>query len=86
MTILQKIIISVNSIILTWYSVSMYSDRVHHLMILAHASFIACHLGGIIFMGILTHLLDKKAVAKAFWLSAAVVLLIGFGTCMIINN
>jgi hypothetical protein len=86
MTLLQKIIIGINLIILTGYSVSLYSENVHHLIILSHAFFIACHLSVLIFMGILTHLLDKKEVSKAFWLSTAVVLLIGFGSCMIINN
>jgi hypothetical protein len=87
MTRLQKIIIGINLLILTFYSVSFYLERgQQHLAILFHAFVIACHVSTLIFAGTLSHFLAKKEISKAFWLSAGIVLLIGFGSCVVINN
>jgi hypothetical protein len=86
MTQLQKIIISVNLLILMLYTVRFYTEKSQHLAIAVHAFILACHLSATIFTATIAHFLDKKDTAKAFWLSTGVVLLIGFGTCVIIHN
>jgi hypothetical protein len=48
------------------------------------------YIGGHVFLGLMVGFvalsLERYDIAKAQWLSLALVLLIGFGTCMIINN
>jgi hypothetical protein len=86
MTQLQKIIIGVNLLILMLYTVFFYKERTNHLAIVGVAFVLACHLSATIFAATVAHFLDKEDTAKAFWLSTGVVLLIGFGTCVIIHN
>jgi hypothetical protein len=86
MTQLQKIIMGINLLILMVYTVSFYTEKAQHLAIVSHAFVMACHLSATIFIATIAHFLKKKDVSKAFWLSTGVVLLIGFGTCMIIHN
>jgi hypothetical protein len=86
MTQLQKIIMGINLLILALYTVRFYTENEQHLAIVGHAFVLACHLSVTIFAATVAHFLDKKDTAKAFWLSTGVVLLIGFGTCVIIHN
>jgi hypothetical protein len=83
MSLLQKIIIGVNLIILAFYSFSLYSGKGQHMAFIAHAFMIGNHLAVLFVFGLAAQISQKKDIAKAFWLSMAVVLLIGFGTCVI---
>lgn len=86
MTRLQKIIIGINLLFLAAYTVISYNSRTNHLAIIGHAFVIACHICALIFIAIIAHFLSKKEIEKAFWLSSGVILLIGFGSCLIVYN
>lgn len=86
MTRLQKIIVGVNLLFLMFYTSSFYGEKGKHLAIVVHAMFIGYQLCALIIVATIAHFLDKKDLEKAFWLSAGIVLLIGFGTCVIIHN
>ena len=87
MTRLQKIIIGINLLFLATYTVISYNSRsTNHLAIVGHAFVIACHICTLIFIAIIAHFLSKKEIEKAFWLSSGVILLIGFGSCLIVYN
>ena len=85
-TRLQKIIIGVNLLLLILYTFSSYVQRAQHLEILGHAMTIACHIIALLVGGIISLIFKEKDIAKGFWLSLGIVLLIGFGTCVIIHN
>ena len=86
MTKIQKIIIGVNLLFLMLYTSSFYAEKGQHLAIVVHALFIGYHLCALIFIAVIAHFFGKKEIEKAFWLSLGIVLLIGFGTCVIIYN
>ena len=86
MTRLQKIIIGVNLLFLMLYTVVWRISETNHLAIIGEAFIIACHVTALIFIAFIAHLREKQEVAKGFWLSAGIVLLVGFGTCAIIYN
>ena len=86
MTKIQKIIIGVNLLFLMLYSFVWNATQENHLAIIGLAFIIFCHLIALIFIAIIAHLRKKDDVAKAFWLSVGIVLLIGFSTCFIIYD
>ena len=86
MTKLQKIIIGINLLILMLYTLVWRMSETNHLAIIGEAFIISCHLTALIFIAFIAHLREKQEVAKGFWLSLGIVLLIGFGTCIIVYN
>ena len=54
--------------------------------VIFHAFFIAIHVGLCFLIGIVKGLSLKNENAKYYFLSAGLVLLVGFGTCMGIGN
>jgi hypothetical protein len=86
MTRLQKIIIGSNLLILMLYTIAWRISETNHLAIIGEAFIIACHVAALIFIAFIAHLREKQEIAKGFWLSTGIVLLIGFGTCLIVYN
>jgi O-antigen ligase len=83
MTVLQKIIIGINLIILMVYSAYCFMPKQHNFAFIGHSRMIGNHLTTLFVIGLVAQVTQKKDIAKAFWLSMAVVLLIGYGTCVI---
>jgi hypothetical protein len=83
MTVLQKIIIGVNLIILMIYSAYCFMPKHQNFAFVGHSFMIGNHLTTLFVLGLAAQIFQKKEIAKAFWLSMVVVLLIGYGTCVI---
>jgi hypothetical protein len=84
MTLLQKIIIGVNLLFLMFYSYEVFKPQIYNgESAISHGVMMILHLFALFFAGVITHIFKREDIAKAFWLSMGVVLLIGFGTCVI---
>ena len=75
-----KRILAINMVILAFYTFLAYAPNGGGA--LSDAFFVAGHVAICFIVGIIATVASKKDTAKGFYLSAGLVLLIGFGTCI----
>ena len=74
-----KDIVIANMVILAVYTVYAFTSHGGNIM---DAVYIAVHVLACIFIAIVASVMSKNEVATGFYLSAGLVLLIGFGSCV----